>query len=207
MITIQTDDKHTHLYAPYTPELPDKAKALGGRFDRSNRAWRFDARDENRVRDLSRKVYGTDGSDADDTVTVRVQVNDERPWHERRQGLFLGGHPIARAYSRDSGAEIADGVVVLQGDIRSSGSAKNWTTRADEETIFEVRDVPRGMAEKMIEQASEKRAVTGDPLLSATIEETVSERISALRAERQRLLDRIAEIDAELNGDEGADGA
>ncbi len=53
------------LTAPYDPSLPGKAKALGGYFDGVTKAWTFDVRDEMRVRDLARDIYGTDG-----TVTV-----------------------------------------------------------------------------------------------------------------------------------------
>jgi transposase len=94
----------------------------------------------------------------EDRVTVRVKVSDESPWSARNQGLFLGGFSIARGYGRDSGARLADGVVVLEGGFYSGGSAKNSTTHASSGTLFEIHDVPRGMADLMIEQASESIA-------------------------------------------------
>lgn len=196
-VGITTANGTTTLSAPYHPDLPSKAKALGGKFDGSSKDWHFDARDEERVRELAREVYGTDGSDAGDTVTVRIEVSEDHTWSERNQGLFLGGRQIARAYGRDSGATLADGVIVLGGEIDSGGSAKNWSTVAREGTVIEVRDVPRGVAEKMVEEAPNV-TTRMQPVLTARIDESEDDHRAALQAERERLMARVAEIDAEL---------
>ena len=61
-IVITTDGTRVVLTASCAAELP--AKVIGGRFRLSAKAWSFDARDEERVRDLTRSIYGTDGSKA-----------------------------------------------------------------------------------------------------------------------------------------------
>lgn len=41
---------HVVLISPCNEELPDRARQLGGKWDASERRWKFDARDEARVR-------------------------------------------------------------------------------------------------------------------------------------------------------------
>ena len=174
---------------PFHPAFPARARKLGGRWD--GKYWTFDARDESRVRELCREIYGTDGEDeaASDRVTVRVTVGGGG-WNARRQGLYLCGREVARAFGRDSGAKLGEGVVVLEGGFTSGGSVKNWETQARPGTVFEMRDVPR-------------RAVaavgngTDDGLTLEVIEEHIDRDVDkdALRAERERLLARVAEID------------
>jgi len=55
-IRITTETNSTFLSSPYHPALPERARALGGKFDRSNKVWIFDARDEERVRELAREI-------------------------------------------------------------------------------------------------------------------------------------------------------
>jgi hypothetical protein len=43
---------------PYHPGFPQSAKALGGKWDPAARIWRFDSRDEERVRVLVSTIFG-----------------------------------------------------------------------------------------------------------------------------------------------------
>lgn len=194
-IKITTLGNTTTLESPYHPDLPQAAKKLGGKFDRASRTWKFDARDEQLVRDTILSIYGTDGSDADDTVTVRVRVAEGYKWSsEACEALYLGGQQIARAYGRDSGAKLGEGVVLIEGRAMSGGSAKNWRTRIDERSVVEVRDVPRGVASKMLDEARNVEDIE-----AAEIVDEAVDRQAALRAERERLVARLSEIDAELS--------
>lgn len=194
IIKIATDGNTTTLRSPYHPNLPTQAKALGGKFDSFTKAWNFDARDEERVREMAIGIYGTDGTDTE-TVTVRIEVGEGNDLVSRdREALYLGGQEIARAFGRDSGAKLGDGVVVIEGRAESGGSAKNWDARLAAGTVVEIRDVPRGFGERIVEQAAEHGRIA-----DAKIVDEASDRREALEAERAKLLARIAEIDAELN--------
>lgn len=200
-ITITTSSNTTTLSSPYHPSLPKRAKALGGKFDSRSKKWHFDARDEERVREMAVEVYGTDGRDTDtEKVTVRVKLSEERGWvSDPREGLFLGGQQIARASGRDSGATPGEGVVVIEGGFGSGGTTHNWETRVCAGTTVEVRDVPRGVAERILEDAASKPSHIAD----ARIVDESSNRREALENERERLLARIAEIDAEIGETSG----
>lgn len=198
-ITISTKGNRTSLYTPYHPKLPSRAKKLGGKFDSGEKAWVFDARDEARVRQLALDIYGTDGTDTE-IATVRIQVGNEEWVSARNQGLFLGGQLLAKAKHRDSGARPEEGVVVLEGRLGSGGSMANPVTIAEPHTVLEVRDVPRGAAERMIEAVEKTPAVD-----SAEIVDDQQASRAALEAERERLVARLAEIDAELEKSEPAE--
>lgn len=180
------------LSSPYHPDLPARAKALGGQFSGVKKAWYFDPRDEERVRALAVEIYGTDGTPAPatDLVTLRVSFPNGG-YHEVCNGVFVAGRCVARAFGRDSGAKLGDGVVMLKGGITSGGSWNNWKTIIEPGSVFEIRDVPRPAAESAVAQSGyiqveivEAKAPTVD--------------VEALKGEKERLLARIAEIDAIL---------
>lgn len=182
------------LQSPYHPNLPARAKALGGRFNGEDKSWYFDPRDEERVRTLVRKIFGTDGSsEATDLVTLRVSF--PAGWREDRDGVFVAGRCIARAFGRDSGARLGEGVILLAGSIDSGGSRARWKTAVAAGSVFEVRDVPRAAAEAAV--AAQSSSIQVEIIEAASTTAPAAD-VEALRAERERLLARIAEIDAIL---------
>lgn len=174
----------------YNPSLPNPAKKLGGKWNPAEKVWVFDLRDENRVAELYRNIYGefpADGVTAPaETVTIRVTVDDGSwGWEETRGGLFLFGRQVAYASGRDSGARLGGGVVVISGKgFGSGGSVKNWRTICEPNTVFEIRDIP-------------KAALNNDSLPSKLTYEVVGEATNrdALVAEKEALLARLVEID------------
>ena len=136
-------DGKLSVASPYNPAFAPGAKRLGGRWSAATKAWQFDPRDEQRVRELCRSVYGTDGSpsEAGDLVTIRVTAPDG--WDVYGRGLYIYGRQVAWATGRDSGARLCDGVIVLKGSFDSGGSMKNWMTVCKPGTVFELRDLPR----------------------------------------------------------------
>lgn len=134
------------------------------------------------MRTLCRDVYGDDGV-THNTCTLRYAIGADRA---TRAPLTLHGRPLARAFGRDTGANLADGVVVLEGGFTSGGSVKNWTTVSKGGTVVLVRDFPRDAAKELV--------LTDDRF---SIEPEVD--LTDLREERDRLVARLAEIDSILN--------
>lgn len=187
MIEVIRSEKNICVGSPYNPYLPSRAKKIGGKWNPTGKCWSFDIRDEARVEELYRSIYGQwDSEVAADAVTVRVTVaTDLSEWHS---GIFFAGRQVARATGRDSGARLGDGVVILQGGFGSGGSVKNWTTRCSEGTVFEIKDIP-------LIKVEEERGCSN----WSSIEVLGDVDTAALEQERERLLARIAEIDAILN--------
>lgn len=192
MITVTTDGPVTLLRSPYEASLPAKAKAIGGRWDREEKAWTFDARDEQRVRELARAIYGTDGADVDGpVVTIRVRLDDvpRRPHYTFDHGepgrLTIAGHQLARRTGRDTAVQLSQGVITVEGgfDYRGGSVARPEVAPLDG-TVLEVRDLPRSVADRMAAECPDAVTIVGD----------VDGHREALLAERDSLLARLAEI-------------
>lgn len=175
---ISLDNGRIALQSPYHPDIPSRAKNIGGRWNSTRKQWTFDARDESAVRDLAREIYGTDGSQAADLVTIRVGVDRDA---DSSDTWFAYGRQIAHRRGRDEQVRLGEGVVIVEGGFpRSGGSVKYPQLRAESGTVLEIRDVPRTLV------------VDGEEIVGETLD------IEGLRAERERLAARIAEIDALL---------
>ena len=174
--------------SPYHPRFPHRAKKLGGRWDSGAKEWTFDARDEERVRALCLEIYGEDGNGTSDLVTVRVSF--EKDCWAAAAGYFVAGRCVGRAFGRDSGARLGEGVVVIEGSVSSGGSRKNWTTFVKAGTVIEIRDLPRTAAEGEVKSPADDYTVE--------IVEAVCERKAALEADAEKLRERLAVIEAEL---------
>lgn len=177
--------------APYNPDFAPRAKRLGGRWNPSGKTWGFDARDEARVRDLCRDVYGTDGS-PEELCTVRVKLSAQSC---SSLAFFAFGRQLARAFGRDSGARLSDGVVLLSGSIGSGGSMKNPVI-ATKGCVVEVRDVPVRAVRKACWEDDVGVHVDSVEIVEDVAASTV-DRV-ALVAERERLQARLAEISSIL---------
>ncbi len=171
----------------YNENFAHKARLLGGKWDREDKCWAFDARSEGLVRELCQRVYGDNGITAD-TVTLRVR------WTKREEqgcgSVSLGGRVIASASGKNSGASWGRDVVVLAGYCGSGGSTKYWHTWVGAGTEVLLRDFPRTLATQFCADPSE-------PICTIEPEKPVIDK-AALATERERLLARVAEIDALL---------
>jgi hypothetical protein len=188
------------LESPYHPGFPKAANKLGGRWKGTSKTWTFDGRDEERVRELVRKYYGTTGDDGVERVTVRIEL-DSGP--SRGADMWINGYRIARAFDRDGGAKLGDGVIVTSGGFTSGGSRKNFDVRVREGTVVELRDVPKPLAVEIVEDrvdlegADKAELVAGDPAVPD---------VEVLKAERERLVDRVIELDGQIAELEGRAG-
>src|SRR4051812_31627904 len=109
-VKIEVDGNALRVVSPYDPAFVSRAKALGGKW--SAPAWVFDARDEGRVRELCAELYGSDGSTSD-VVTLRATYEGGKG--KGQKPIYCGGRTVARAFGRDSGAKLGEGIVLLEG--------------------------------------------------------------------------------------------
>jgi hypothetical protein len=184
-VSITVNSTTLAVKSPYNSEFVATAKRYGGKW--SGGQWVFDARDEERVRELCKKVYGSDGLTAD-LCTIRAKFTANAS--VGGGPIEIAGRTIARAHGRDSGARLGEGVVLLEGKFGSGGSMKNWATFVGRNgAVVLVRDFPRAQAERLIAEGADWISIEPEapPLDRA-----------ALEAERDRLSARIAEINALL---------
>lgn len=191
-VKIEETGGRIYLTSPYNPDMPPRAKKIGGRWDGTRKAWGFDARDLDRVKGLAREFYGTDGSapEEGDLVTVRIRLGD----HEVSGTNYatFAGRRIAERPGRDDDVTFAANVVQVEGNLdHRGGSVRNPRIEAGDDVIVEIRDLPRAA---LSVEREEDYEIVG---------ETVD--VDALLAERERLLARLAEIDAQLPEPEGTE--
>lgn len=172
------------IITPYNPDFVACVKQAGARWDAERKAWTADERAIEAVRACMVRVYGRDDRPAE-TVTVRVTVGESRIRADRGP-IVLFGRTVASASGRDSGTRVGDGVSFLAGKADSGGSAKNWETRIFPGSVIEIRDVPRA--------AVENRLGWKDSYGAFEVVEP-ADPLAGLKAEREAILRRLAEID------------
>jgi hypothetical protein len=169
---------------PYNPSFVSKIKKAGGKWNASNRTWEVDERSIDTVRSIMREVYGQDDL-PQELVTVKVTIGD-KSLDEWRAPVVLFGRNIASARGRDSGARPGEGVCFEKGGCDSGGSMKNWYTIVRAGSEITIYDVPRLAVEQKLgwkeEYGTFEVIENGDPL-------------AALKAEKEALLERLAEIE------------
>ena len=176
---IEKTETKIRIQSDYHKDLPKAARQLGGKWDAAAREWVFDIRTEKEVEELYTDIYGCFGEPAE-TVTIRYRLTDDL-W-AAKSAVFICGRQVARAWGRDSGTKVGDGVVLKDCKARSGGSMKNWATCIDitgDNPEIIIYDVPKKKAESCED---------------VEIMETKIDR-EKLAAEKERLLARIAEID------------
>ncbi len=141
-ISLTADSDTISVQSPYHPRFVSRARELAGKWDVGARAWRFPLSQSERVRSLCQEVYGTDGTAP--TVTLRVAVPEQGT---RQLQLWAAGRSLARAYGRDSGAKIGEGIVVVSGGFTSGGSRANPELVVKTGTVVEILDCPEPAAE------------------------------------------------------------
>lgn len=190
-ITVTIKAGTAYIASPYNPEFVSRIKNCGGRWDAETRTWKISEQALDDARQIMQDIYGeTDQQTAGTTVTLRAEIIDSI-W-ETRKPIVIAGRVVASAFGRDSGARVGDNVAFIAGGPKSGGSVKNWQTCIDAGSIIKVYKVPAAKAREAVENPPYKGMV-------CVIEQPETIDRAALEAEREKLLARIAEIDAQLN--------
>lgn len=182
-VTITRNDDRVTIDAPYHPEFPRKAKAIGGKWSPAQRVWAFDARDEGAVRNLATEIYGTDGSTPTELVTVRAVLTAT---YHATNGHYVGGtdtwmfgRNILHKSGRDTTPRLGEGVVVVDGELAArGGSAKYPAITFETPTLtVEIRDVPRELVEEdeYVHIVSADAPESANPLASINTDDLISE--------------------------------
>lgn len=131
---------------PYSAAFVTAARGLGGKWDATAKVWRFDPRDEARVRAAVLDCYGWSEYERPDLVQVVVSLpKGSYGWAAE---IAILSRSLVWRPGRDTSVRLGDGVTILRGGFPArGGSAKNPRLEAEDGTILLVRDVPRRLAE------------------------------------------------------------
>lgn len=187
-ITIENTGSNVIVKAEYNRIFVEKAKGFHGKWQ--SPCWVFDVGDEQRVRDLCRDVYGSDGV-VSDTVTLRIEWREDGA--ANCSSLSVHGRTIARASNSYGGAKLGHGVILLAGGFGSGGSVKNWETTVEAGTVVLVRDFPAAVAKELVAEQTD-----ADRRFYSIEDEAPAIARDDLIAERDKLMARVEEINALL---------
>lgn len=188
-ISIYAKDEKVYALTPYSGSFIENARKIGGKWDETNKVWAFDERDTERVRELCVDVFGTDGlAFGDELVNVRIYL-DKGLFQEKSNSslITLFGRTIIERKYRDYAVKFSDGVILISGGFpESGGSSKNPLLSPKNDTVLEIRDVPRGIAEK-------RRKIYGDDAIEILANDK-KVNTQALKEEAVAIRKRLAEI-------------
>lgn len=174
------------VITPYNEDFIAGARRLRARWDGSVKAWTFDPRDSERVENLLHKVFGYVTNPSGEVATVRVSLNHDNAGEKT---VSFAGREICWRRYRDADVQLAPNVVIVEGNFWGRGGSMKYPAVIDNhvEVVLEVRDVPIEALE--IEEDIKYEKVSTEGALSVK---------QALTAEREKLVARLAEIDALL---------
>lgn len=137
-----------YVFTPYNADFVKAVKRINGVWSSSNRAWVVDPVMKEQLKKLLVEHYGETGEEQKRTYKIVATRTHE----EHTAPVTAGGLVIASAMGRDTGAKVGEGVYMLEGDIDSTGSVKNWYTWVEEGSVFQV---------EMTEEQARRAALEG----------------------------------------------
>lgn len=176
---IVKEDGKIKVQSSYNAEFVKAAKMLHGRW--SKPFWVFPEENEPEVKELLMRIYGENG-DEQERVEIIVDISEMNG-----KSIDLDGMVLATRYSRDTAVRLADNVILIAGGFpESGGSAAHPRVNPDEGTKVRVKDVPMGLYERVKDMPC------------VELKDAAELHEAKLLAEKERLLARLAEIEAEL---------
>lgn len=121
----------------YNQIFYNKCKNLGGKWDYEAKAWAFLSVVQEEVEEIE---YLFDGEMINLKLTAKDFIS------ETTDSITFMGYTLAKATSRNSGAELGEEVYLLEGSIGSGGSIANWKTQCSAGAIFKI-SVPKNLFE------------------------------------------------------------
>lgn len=181
MVEVKFENGKMRVKSDYNPEFIEKAKCMQGKWNAP--FWDFPEENEEVVRNLLLSIYGEDGTPCE-SVTVDIVLDDYSYGRELTLDTLL----IASRHCRDYSVKLSSNAIVVSGRFSGSGgSVKHPAVTHDPGTVVRVKNVPVTIFKK----------VENMPGISLAKEDSRT-RKQKLEKEKAALLERIIEIEAEL---------
>lgn len=180
---IKIENTKIYVNSEYNKAFISKARYLQGEWE--SPYWVFPEDNREEVKELLLDTYGEADILEDEEqqkVTVEIDLEIYKDKKGARSELRLDNILLASRQYRDSYVKLADNVMVIQGGFKDSGGSRaNPALCPEDNTILRIKNVPLSVYEKVKDE-------DGIRLVSEID-------VTALKAEKERLLARIAEID------------
>ncbi|KAA6329769.1 hypothetical protein EZS27_021455 [termite gut metagenome] len=135
-IKLEIIGEEVKVTSPFNGNFVKKAKNYQGKW--KSEAWWFSVNQIEYVRKAMIEIYGLTGEESYETCTLIVEGFSAS---EMLSPVSLFNRTIAAAHGRDDGAKLGEGIILLEGEVTSGGSVKNWKTCVENAT-FEILDFP-----------------------------------------------------------------
>lgn len=182
-IKIEIKEGNAFVFSPYNGKFVSMVRAIG---KWSGDAWEIPVSNLDDVKQMLNIAYGYDANQPDALVNIEVTAREEL-WGGGYRGIVMFGRSIARAFDRDSGVSIGDGISFLHGQAVSGGSAKHWGAIIEKGATFIIYDVPKG--------ALELKNGYSEHIDINVIQPSKETSVELLLKEKESLLKNLAEID------------
>ncbi|GAB4047665.1 hypothetical protein [Spirosoma litoris] len=137
-IRIKRHQDNVFVWSYYHPVFLEDAKSLQGEWRSEYQCWQFNSSVVSYLPSLLDGLFHVNGLTK--YPVCRLRINSYSTISSQ-DACILFNRPVARAFSRDSGALIQPDIYKLNGVFRSGGSKKNWRTIL-EEASFEIHHFP-----------------------------------------------------------------
>lgn len=197
-ITIK--DGKANIYTPYNYDFKEKVKAMNGTWDADDKCWTVEENAVDAVREIMLDIYGENDITKGEKIEVKIQIKDsndkkEGTWCQKGDITFIG-KTLASASSCNSGARAGKDVYYIQGSCTSSGSRKYWYTDIEEDSIIVLKNVNKSLYDKYVADNTREPFYRDIIILEVNAEKND---IDKLKAEKEALLKRLAEIEKLLD--------
>lgn len=182
---IKFEDGKMKVQSDYNKKFISRARGLQGKWNAP--FWEFPKENEDMVREALMEAYGEDGK-----IHKTVIVDLELDKYEYNDKINIGEITIAKRRFRDEDVKLDKRAAVVKGGFCESGGSKYHPRVTHENgTVLRVKDVP----EKIYEEIKD---ITGVTKVDIEQEENREEKKAALTREREAIIKRLAEINAQL---------
>ena len=185
-IKIETDGDFIDVYTPYNRDFIQRVKSSirDGRWEPNKECWTFHKQALIVVKHILKEVFGWE----EGSPQLKIRIIAKRDLESICDSVKMANVPIARAWSRDGGARVAEGVLLESGSMFSGGSVRNWKTIVKEGAQF-ILEVPEFITKN----------IDSDYWDWEQIEAPSKDKKSELEEERAQLMIRLKEIEEELS--------
>jgi hypothetical protein len=138
MVELTNNNKTIKYTSPYDVRVAKACRNLGGKWN--GNAWEFNS-DEDTLQALKKITLKTFGFSLDSPKGV-AYVTISEDVSAAKEPYVVGGMILSQAKGRDTGAKTGTGVQLLEGDINSGGSFKNWESKIAAHSRFKIHQFP-----------------------------------------------------------------
>lgn len=187
-MVIKYENNKIYVQSDYCSSFIKGARKLNGKWE--DPYWVFDNDDKEYLKKLCIEVYGEFDIPVEKVnITLDmdklIELTKDKIYDDDNSSFELFGRNIVKRFSRDSDVKLHDSVLIIQGGFPGrGGSGKYPRLNINPNTILKIKNVAKF-------QADEFKELYPDVIKILKTQYNIED----LKAEKEKLLNRISEID------------